>query len=159
LKNIATNIRPAAPADLPVLRKVVDATELFPGEMIDEMIAPFFAGGDCPDGWLTYDTGKGPQAVVYYAPERMTEGTWNLYLIAVHPTLQGQGIGAALMAHVEQTLAQAGHRILLVETSDLPDFERTRNFYHKIKYTEEARIREFYTEGEGKVVFWKKLSL
>jgi len=45
-----------------------------------------------------------------------------------------------------------------VETSDLKKFELTRRFYEGIDYVEEAHIREFYDEGEGKVVFWKKLN-
>lgn len=51
-----------------------------------------------------------------------------------------------------------GKRILVVETSDLKKFELTRRFYEGIDYVEEAHIREFYDEGEGKVVFWKKLN-
>lgn len=36
------------------------------------------------------------------APEKMTEGAWNLYLIAVHSDYQGQGIGIAMITHIEQ---------------------------------------------------------
>jgi RimJ/RimL family protein N-acetyltransferase len=55
-------------------------------------------------------------------------------------------------------LAARGERILLVETSGLPEFERTRAFYAKHGYEEEARIREFYRAGEDKVVFRKALA-
>jgi ribosomal protein S18 acetylase RimI-like enzyme len=87
----------------------------------------------------------------------MTTGTWNLYLIAIHPNRQGQGYGAALIAHLEQSLAARGERVLIVETSGLPAFDRTRAFYRKIGYEEEARIREFYQAGEDKIVFRKAL--
>ncbi|CAH1001498.1 hypothetical protein LEM8419_02401 [Neolewinella maritima] len=87
----------------------------------------------------------------------MTEGTYNIYLIAVHPSMQGRGIGSRLMTYVENALRQTGQRILLVETSGLAVFARTRSLSHKLAYTEEARIREFYAAGEDKVVFWKKL--
>jgi len=50
--------------------------------------------------WLTYDD-NGVYAVAYCAPERMTEGTWNLLLIAVHPGRQSEGIGRCLMSQVE----------------------------------------------------------
>ena len=87
----------------------------------------------------------------------MTEGTWNLYLIAINADRQGTGEGSKLIAHVEKTLADEGQRVLLVETSGNPNFEQTRQFYRNNNYTEEARIREFYTTGEDKIVFWKKL--
>ncbi len=146
-----------ATGDLPALRAVVDATALFPSELLDGMAADYLAGaGD--DAWLTVDDGTGPAAVAYYVPEPMTEGTWNLRLIAVHPARQGQGLGAALMTHVERALAARGARVLLVETSGAPGFARTRGFYRARGYDEEARIREFYQAGEDKVVFRKALA-
>jgi ribosomal protein S18 acetylase RimI-like enzyme len=149
-------IRPLRPEDLPALRAVIDANTLFPGEMLDDMTALWFSGDEPEARWLTYDDGA-PVAVAYHVPERMTDGTYNLLLIAVHPDRHGQGLGAALMAHVEADLAARSARVLLVETSGLPEFERTRRFYRHIGYDEEARIREFYAAGEDKVVFRKAL--
>ncbi len=132
--------------------------------MLDEMMAAYLNGvPGCADIWLTSETHIAGDAdrvlttIAYCAPERMTSGTWNLYLIAVLPSLQRRGLGAAMMAHVESLLAARGERVLLVETSGLPQFERTRAFYRRLAYTEEARIREFYQAGEDKVVFWKAL--
>nr|WP_164929079.1 GNAT family N-acetyltransferase [Gloeobacter violaceus] len=126
--------------------------------MLDDMLAGYFSGDASDDFWLTSDDG-GPVAVAYYAPERMTQGTWNLLLIAVDPDRQGQGRGSALLCHVEQALAARGERVLLVETSGLPSFARTRAFYQKCGYEEEARIREYYQAGEDKVVFRKLLTV
>ena len=55
-------------------------------------------------------------------------------------------------------MTERGERVLLVETSGLPGFERTRAFYRKLGYDEEARIRDFYQAGEDKVVFRKALA-
>ena len=104
--------------------------------------------------WLTYDD-AGPVGVAYFAPEPYADGTWNLYFIAVHPDRQGEGRGASLLRHVEQTLTARAVRVLLVETSGLLNFERTRAFYRKQGYDEEARIREFYKAGDDKVIFRK----
>ena len=98
-----------------------------------------------------------PIAIAYYAPEKLTEGTYNLYLIAIHKGHQGMGMGAEIMAYIENNLRECGARILIVETSGLPEFELTRAFYKKCNYNREAVIRDFYKEGEDKVVFWKKL--
>ena len=143
-------------ADVPAIKDVIDATGLFPSAMLDAMMAEYFSNAASDDCWLTADDG-GPVAVVYCAPERMTDGTWNVLLIAVHPDRQGQGIGEALMTAVETMLAARGQRVLLVETSGLPEFERTRAFYRRLGYEQEARIRDFYQAAEDKIIFRKAL--
>lgn len=150
------DIRPVEADDLPKLKAVIQATEMFPPDLLDDMIGGYLEGQD-KSIWLT-GTAKEPTFVAFCAPEQMTEGTWNLYLIAVHPDLQSKGYGRQIMTYLEQKLSDQGERVLIVETSGLPEFERTRKFYHQCGYTEEARIRAFYAAGEDKVVFWKSLS-
>lgn len=150
-------IRSVSPSDIPALKQVIDSSELFPSEFLDEMIADYFQNKDSTDTWLTYVQDGQAIAIAYCAPEKMTEGTYNLYLIAVNKSQQGKGIGTQIMNYVESLLRKQNHRILLVETSGLPEFEQTRKFYDKLGYTREAVIRDFYQEGEDKIVFWKKL--
>jgi ribosomal protein S18 acetylase RimI-like enzyme len=152
-----TNIRAVTLNDLPSLKVVIKANDLFPSDMLDEMISGYFNHKSGSEYWLTYEESK-PVAIAYCAPEQMTEGTWNLYLIAVHPDYQGQGIGTSLLHYIEQMLISRGERILLIETSSLETFEDTREFYRKCGYNEEARIREFYQAGEDKIVFRKLLT-
>lgn len=152
---MTATIRPLAAADLPGLKAVIAATGLFPPDMLDGMAAPFLRG-EAEEAWLTADAG-GPAGLLYAAPERMTEGSWNMLLIAVHPASQGRGLGSALVARAEALLAARGARLLLVETSGLPEFEPARRFYRARGYAEEARIRDFYRAGEDKIVFRKAL--
>jgi ribosomal protein S18 acetylase RimI-like enzyme len=149
-------IRPSLREDLPALGAVADATGLFSSEMLEGMTAGFFAGETPDEQWLTVDDG-GPVAFAYCIPEAVTEGTWNVLAIAVHPRVQGRGHGTALMRHVEEALRARGERILLVETSGLPSFERARAFYRGLGFDEEARIRGFYAAGDDKVIFRKAL--
>jgi len=149
-------IRPVVPEDMAALKAVIDATGVFPSHLLDAMLAAYFGGDSVDEFWLTDDDG-GPVAVAYCTPERMAQGTWNLYLIAVHPDYQGQGRGTRMLRHVEKALAVRGERLLLVETSGLATFDRTREFYRRCGYGEEARIRDFYEAGEDKVVFRKVL--
>lgn len=153
-------IRPTTPDDTIALIAIADAIGFQPNELeaLSEMLADYF-GGDSDNAhfWLT-DDDNGPVGVAYCEPERMTDRTWNLQLIAIRPDRQGQGRGATLLRYVEQTLTGRGGRMLLVETSGLPNFDRTRAFYAKCGYDEEARIRDFYAPGDDKVVFRKLLN-
>jgi len=149
-------VRQAEPFDLPALKAMIDGADLFPSEMLDDMIAGFFAGTASNEYWLTIDDGE-LKALAYYAAERMTEGTWNLLLITVHPDHQRQGYGTAMMCAVEHELSKRGERLLLIETSSLPAFERARIFYEKLGYDREAKIRDFYSDGDDKIVFRKAL--
>ncbi len=154
-------IRPATSDDKKALMAIADAIGLFTPQELEElggMLTEYFDGHLGSERfWITYDDG-GPVGVAYYAPEPYADGTWNLYFIAVHPDRQGEGRGAKLLHYVEQTLAARGERLLLVETSGRPNFERTRAFYRKHGYDEEARIREFYRAGDDKIIFRKVLT-
>lgn len=151
-------MRPITQNDLPALKAVIDSSELFPSELLNEMTADYFSNTASEEIWITKEENNIPVAIAYCAPEKMTEGTYNLYLIAVHKSFQGQGLGREIMMYFETILKKKGVRILIVETSSLPSFELTRKFYDKLGYTKEAVIREFYQKGEDKIVYWKKLS-
>ena len=151
-------MRPINKEDLPALKAVIDSSELFPSDLLEQMTESYFSETNSNDLWITVEKNNTPIAVAYCAPEKMTDGTYNLYLIAVHKSYQGRGIGAQIMSYFETLLTEKGIRILIVETSGLPSFELTRKFYDKLGYTREAVIREFYERGDDKVVFLKKLN-
>lgn len=150
-------VRNIAKRDIPHLKNVIDSTGLFSSELLDDMIADYFNNSNSSDIWLTLELEGAPVVIAYCAPERLTSGTYNLYLIAVSKDHQGKGLGASMMQYIEQLLKEQGNRVLLVETSGLPEFELTRRFYDKSNYQREAVIREFYQQGEDKIIFWKKL--
>jgi ribosomal protein S18 acetylase RimI-like enzyme len=127
-------------------------------EQIGDMLANHAGGNnDSSEFWITDEHNDELVGVAYCAPERMTNGTWNVLLIAVHPDHQGQGRGAALMRSVDQTLSVQGERLLLVET--LASLEQTRAFYRKCGYEEEACIRDYYDAGHDKIVYRKVLTV
>lgn len=154
--NVTT--RQIAKADLPALKDVLDAVDLFPSAMLDDLIADYLSNPASEHLWFTTEDEGIPVSIAYCEPERMTDGTWNLLAIAVRPDRQGCGVGGQMMRYIEDLLAARGQRILLVETSSLPGFEQARMFYRKNGYREEARIRDFYQHGEDKIVFRKALT-
>lgn len=81
-----TLLRKIIPQDLEHLKAVIDSTGLFPSELLNDMTNDFFNNKNTTDIWLTKEVDGKPEAVVYCAPERMTNGTFNLYLIAIKKT-------------------------------------------------------------------------
>ena len=150
-------IRAARAADRTSMIEVVHASGLLgPEEMAEPeaTLDSYLSGGPGFERWLIDDPDAGAIGVAYYAPERMTDGTWNLYLLAVHPDWQGQGRGASLVRHVEQDLRARGVRLLLIETSGVPEFTHQRAFYTNLGYRQEARIRDFFGPGDEKGIYW-----
>ncbi len=153
-------IRVAKPDDTNTIMNLAQAVGLFEGEELEElggMLTGYFEDS-LGEGhsWIVCDDG-GVVGVAYFAPEQYAYGVYNLYFIAVHPKYQGKGYGTAIVNYVEKTLAEQEVRLLLVETSGLPNFELTRKFYRKQRYEEEARIRDYYKAGNDKIIFRKVL--
>jgi ribosomal protein S18 acetylase RimI-like enzyme len=92
-----------------------------------------------------------------FGPHPLTQGSFDLYWIAVDPKARGRGIGRALLSRVEaEVQAQAG-RLLLIETSSTPAYAPTRRFYEACGYPCTATIEDFYAPGDGLVIFAKRL--
>jgi GNAT superfamily N-acetyltransferase len=93
-------IRLTTPDDTTALIAVAEAIGLFEPHQTEELAQMLNQHcdrtTDSHDFWFT-DDDNGAIGVAYVAPERMTEGTWNLYLIAIHPDHQRQGRGKALL--------------------------------------------------------------
>ncbi len=94
---------------------------------------------------------------VCFGTTPLTTGTYDLYWIAVDPTLHGRGIGSALLGAVLAAMRAAGGRLLLIETSSRADYANTRTFYERAGLTLEARIRDFYSPGDDRLIYAKRL--
>lgn len=144
--------------DIPDLKKVLESIELFPSEMLDELISDYLNNPNSQDIWFTALENTTPIALGFCAPEKLTDGTYNLYSIGVRSDIQEQGVGSKMMNFIENYLKENGNRILIVETSGTKGFEKTRKFYSNLNYIQEAVIRDFWKDGDDKVIFWKKLN-
>lgn len=144
--------------DISDLKEVLASIDLFPPEILDEMISDYLNNPHSKDIWFTSVENGVPISIGYCAPEKLTEGTFNLYAIGVRNDFQARGIGSRMMAFIENHLRKMGQRIIIVDTSGTDDFKLTRMFYEKLGYTQEAVIRDFWSEGDNKVVYWKRLN-
>ena len=153
-------IRPATPEDAAAVIEIVISAEMFSAEdawFLEGMMAEYFDSNGEEGHVCVVDDKDGPLGVAYYQPKTAADRVWDLTMIAVQPANQGRGRGAAMLRHVEEDLRTRDQRLLLVETSGLPQYDRTRAFYVKCGYEEEARIRDFWEAGDDMVLFRKAL--
>lgn len=150
-------IREVIHSDLDSLKIVLDSCGLFPSEYLDEMISDYFHNLDTNEIWFTYVENNSPISIGYCIPEKLTSGTYNLLAIGVSENHQRKGVAVEMMNFIEQKLKTIGARVLIVETSSDDAQIGARNLYQKLGYNQEAVIRDFWNEGEDKIVYWKKL--
>jgi GNAT superfamily N-acetyltransferase len=93
----------------------------------------------------------------YFAPESASGSLWNTYFLSVKKDRHRQGIGRFIMTYIEELARSNNINTLIVETSSLERFSRARSFYVALGYVREAEIRNFYGQGDNKIVFWKSL--
>jgi ribosomal protein S18 acetylase RimI-like enzyme len=143
--------------DLPEMKIIISSTELFPSDLLEQMTAGFFSGNQAGEIWIAAEYKNKTVALAFCAPEKLTDGTYNLYLIAVHKEYQGMGIGSHMIEYISSMLKADNARILIVETSGLAHFGNTRKFYIQKGFVQEAIIHDFYQQGEDKIIFVKKI--
>ena len=51
-------IRAIAPEDISALKSVIEACDLFPADMLDEMISNYFEDRDNNEFWFTYEDAR-----------------------------------------------------------------------------------------------------
>ncbi|HWZ61215.1 MAG TPA: GNAT family N-acetyltransferase [Gemmatimonadaceae bacterium] len=91
-----------------------------------------------------------------YGPTPGTDRGYDLYWIAVHPSAQRAGLGAAILADVERRVAADNARMMVIETSSRDAYAPTRRFYQRHGYTEAARVGSFYAPGDDRIVYTKR---
>jgi ribosomal protein S18 acetylase RimI-like enzyme len=146
--------------DIPAVVAIAVDSGLFPAEhagFVEKMMDDYFAGRRDEGHRCVIDVADEPIAIAYYEPALATDRTWYLTMIGVRGGSKGQGRGTALMHHMEDDLRTRRQRLLLVETSSTTAFDRTRTFYKKCGYDEEARVRDYYEPGDDMILFRKML--
>lgn len=154
-------IRPTLAGDVPLLIELAGETGVFRSiEMtgLAEVLADYLQrpGGD---GYhcYTYERDGRVLGFVCHGPNTMTDRTWDLYWIVVAKAAQGQGIGSALLRFAEEDIRRQNGRLVMVETSSTPLYEPTRRFYSRHGYEQVAVVPDFYADGDGLVLFRKRL--
>ncbi|HPR62793.1 MAG TPA: GNAT family N-acetyltransferase [Thermoanaerobaculia bacterium] len=154
------SIRPTLNQDREAIVGLVRDTAFFrpeevatAGEVVDEAVHN-------PEmGYISFtaEMDGRPVGWICYGATACTVGTWDIYWIAVDPSLQGRGVGKLLVRHAEEDIKRRNGRLAVIETSGLPLYAATQGFYLRLGYTEAARLKDFYNTGDDKIIYLKAL--
>lgn len=93
---------------------------------------------------------------ICWGPTPCTMGTFDLYWIVVDSAWQGRGVGSAMVAEMERSLAGRA-RLIVVETAGRADYAPTRGFYSARGYEVGGTIAEYYGVGDDLVTYVKRI--
>jgi ribosomal protein S18 acetylase RimI-like enzyme len=112
-----------------------------------------------PSGYYFVFAEDGEQTLGYtcYGPIACTDHSYDVFWIVVSGAARGRGIGKKLMRYTEEKIKEMGGRNIYVETASKELYAPTRAFYRTCGYAEEARLKDFYAEGDDKIVFVKRM--
>jgi GNAT superfamily N-acetyltransferase len=158
-KNI--RISKTKPEEKDSLIDIARSTGVFNDEeimVIDELIVEYITKGPEVSGYhfLSERSGNEVLGFACYGPRPMTEGTYDLYWLAIRKGVSGGGLGKRLVNKVVQKVRKSGGRMLVAETSGKPDYAPTRRFYIKQHFEQAAVITDFYSPEDDLFIFIRR---
>jgi len=136
--------------------QVFDAEEI---ATVQELVDDYVSKGDASSyRFLSCRLNGRVAGYTCYGKRSLTDSTFDLYWICSAPSAQRNGVGHALLQQTEREIRAMGGRLLIVETSSSPEYEPARRFYDSHGYRREAVIEDFYAEGDGLVLYSKRLN-
>ena len=152
-------LRSVRAADRAAVERITRSSGLFREDEIPVAIEVFeaAAAGDPSYTGLAAEVDGRVAGWICWGPTPCTLGTWDLYWMAVDPSLQGTGVGTALIREMEHRLAGLA-RMIVVETAGRADYAGTRAFYESRGYRAVATIPDFYAPGDDQIAYVKYLT-
>ncbi|RPH48985.1 MAG: GNAT family N-acetyltransferase [Desulfobacteraceae bacterium] len=143
------------------VRTIVAATGFFSDEEIEisvELVLERLSRGVASGYHFLFAEDDSGKLVGYtcYGPVTGTESSFDLYWIVVDNNFHGHGIGKLLDGKTVELVKEMGGTRIYAETSSRDQYEPTRMFYRKAGYHETAFLEDFYSPGDGKIIFVKK---
>lgn len=149
------------PEDLNAVRRLVQSTGVFHDFEVDiavELVEERLRRGEASGYHFIFaENQSGLAGYTCWGPIACTQGSYDIFWIAVDPGLQGRGLGKLLMQATESRIGHVGGRRIYLETSGRPDYLPTRRFYDRCGYEVIATLPDFYAAGDDKVILVKVL--
>ena len=147
--------------DLQQVKEIVSSSGYFNNEEIDialELVEERLSKGEASGYHFIFaDAEQTTVAYSCFGPIPATKYSYDLYWIAVHESMRGQGIGKILLKESERRIKDMGGQRIYIETSGQEKYISTRKFYIRNGYQEAAVLSDFYAPGDAKYIYVKEI--
>lgn len=148
-------------SDINRVRQIVESTKFFYDHEIEiavELVAERLSVGESSGYYFVFAEVDGVTAAYScYGPITMSKTSFDLYWIATHNDYRGKGIGRKLIDETSKQAREMGCKVMIAETSGLEHYTPTRAFYMNNNFVLEARLKDFYAEGDDKLFYTKRI--
>jgi GNAT superfamily N-acetyltransferase len=158
--NLAFRTKPEK-RDIKRVMEIVESTGFFHDHEVEvavELITERLSHGESTGYYFVFaEVDEVTVAFSCYGPISMSKTSFDLYWIAAHNDFRGKGIGRQLLEETYRQARSIGCKIIIAETSGLEHYSPTRAFYSSNNFELEARLKNFYDEGDDKLFYTKRI--
>ena len=123
--------------------------------MAVELAEAALKDGNTPENYAFVFAEEEGRTVGYacFARVPCTVSTFEIYWLGVHDDCRGRGIGKILINEVVRIVRELGATKLLLQTAGREQYIPTQKFYLSCGFKEEARLKNYYAEGDDCLIF------
>jgi ribosomal protein S18 acetylase RimI-like enzyme len=148
-------IREARPADRGAIRDMLTECAAFSVEEVRVALELFDEGPTGGYAFLVAEVDAAVEGYICVGQAPLTETSWYVYWICVHPRAQRRGVADSLHREAETLVRAHGGRCMVLETSGRADYDGARRFYEHAGYEKVGRIADFYRKGDDGIIYVK----
>ncbi len=149
----------AQPEDVATVREILESSGFFLPHEVPEAINllndKLQKGNNSAYHFIFAETAGNVPGYICYGLMSCSILSYGVYFLAVHEQYRAQHIGKQLLLKAEEKIKERNGKNIFIETASKPLYEPTRKFYHKMNYTIEAVLKDFYDVNDDKVIFSK----
>ena len=149
------------PSDRAAILAVTRSVGVFSDEevdTVDELFEGYLEGPEISGyNFLSYREDEVILGFACWGPTALSKGAVDLYWIATAAEAQGKGVARALFDAVVEAARAAGRWLMVIWTSDRPEYQAARNFYQRMGCDLRVQLADFYDRGEDLCVFTFRL--
>jgi GNAT superfamily N-acetyltransferase len=155
-------LQPLIPGDREKISRLLRQGNVFNREEIRvalEVIDAALNGAGSKDYqvFCAFENDRSLTGFICFGPIPMTERCYDLYWLKVDEASSRKGVGGRLLGFMEEFVAREGARRIYVETSSTAPYQAARSFYEKHGYKLVCSLKDFYREGDHKMIFMKEV--